>query len=98
MYGEIALALPEMKPARAQIEIDASKCTTPMACTKCLNVCPQVVFHVMVLKQEKFEETDINEPGAYVIIPLHRWKCTLCNLCVDNCPVDAIKITLRGGN
>jgi len=52
----------------------------------------------MVLKQEKFKETDINEPGAYVIIPLHRWKCTLCNLCVDNCPVDAIKITLRGKN
>jgi len=50
----------------------------------------------MVLKEEKFKETDIKEPGAYTIFPLHRWRCTLCNVCVDNCPLDAIKITLIG--
>ena len=92
----MALALPEMRPAGAQIEIDTSKCTVPMTCTKCLNLCPQMVFQVMVLKEEKFKETDIKEPGAYAIVPIHRWKCTLCNICIDNCPVDAIKITVRG--
>lgn len=96
MCGETTLALPEMRPARVQIEIDTSKCIVPMTCKKCLNLCPQMVFQVMVLKQEKFKETDIKEPGAYAIVPLHRWKCTLCNVCVDNCPVDAIKIALVG--
>ena len=82
-----------MKPARVQIDIDASKCTVPMICRKCLDLCPQLVFQVMVLKEEKSKETDIKEQGAYTIIPLHRWKCTLCNICVDNCPVGAIKTT-----
>lgn len=84
-----------MRPARVQIDIDA-KCTAPMTCRKCLNLCPQLVFQAMVLKEEKFKETDIKESGAYTILPLHRWKCTLCNICVDACPLDAIRITVIG--
>lgn len=90
------MALPEMKPARVQIEIDSRKCKTPMACKKCLEICPELVFQVMVIKEEKFKETDIKEPDAYTILPLNRWKCIQCNLCVDACPESAIKITVVG--
>ena len=40
------------------IQIDYSKCTTPFNCKKCLQVCPQAVFHVIAAKIEKFKETD----------------------------------------
>ena len=35
------------------IEIDASKCTIPFACKKCLEVCPQAVFQTYGIKVEK---------------------------------------------
>ena len=47
------------------IEIDASKCTIPFACKKCLEICPQAVFQTYGIKVEKGRETDPNEPGSY---------------------------------
>ena len=75
------------------IEIDHSKCTTPFDCKKCLLICPQGVFNVNAVKVEKFKETDKKEPGAFRLDAFLLDKCTLCNKCIEVCPVDAIKIT-----
>ncbi|MFA5787549.1 MAG: 4Fe-4S dicluster domain-containing protein [Actinomycetota bacterium] len=87
----------EMKPALAQIDVDFSKCTVPMTCKKCLLLCPQLVFQLVTLKDEKFKETAITDAGAYIVLPLHRWKCTLCGVCAEECPEDAITLTSRRG-
>jgi ferredoxin len=81
--------------AYQDIEIDYDKCTTPFACKKCLQVCPQAVFHVVPLKQEKFKETDENEPGAFRLLVGYGDKCTVCNKCVEVCPVNALTITYK---
>ncbi len=77
-----------------QIEIDHSKCTVPFDCKKCLRLCSTAVFHVQVVKVEKYRETDKKEPDAYVLSAPYRDKCTGCNKCIEVCPVDAITITL----
>ena len=75
------------------IQIDASKCTIPFACKKCLEICPQAVFVTFGIKVEKGRETDPNEPGAYGIIGSYTDKCTGCDDCIEVCPEDAITIT-----
>ena len=77
-----------------RISVDHSKCTTPMACRKCLLICPQAVFVVRVEKMTKFVETDIHEPGAYRVRPLFQDKCVVCDDCRTVCPVHALTITL----
>jgi NADH-quinone oxidoreductase subunit I len=76
------------------IQIDYSKCTTPFNCKKCLQVCPQAVFHVLAVKIEKFKETDKTEPGSYRLEPMYRHKCVMCNDCVDVCPESALKVIM----
>jgi ferredoxin len=80
-------------PNFATIKVDASKCTTPFDCKKCLQGCPQSVFAVAAVKVEKGRETNPKEPGAYVLFAPHRDKCTGCNLCLELCPVEALNIT-----
>lgn len=76
-----------------KIEIDATKCTTPFDCKKCLIACPQAIFQVHPVKVEKFKETDKKEPGAYMLTTFYLDKCIVCEDCIKVCPVDAIKIT-----
>jgi len=76
-----------------KIEIDATKCTTPFDCKKCLVACPQAIFQVQPVKIEKFKETNKKEPGTYVLTAFYRDKCVVCEDCIKVCPVDAIKIT-----
>lgn len=90
------MVMEALKPALVEIDVDVSKCTTPMACRRCLELCPQVVFQCVTLKQVKYQETDINEPGASFVAPLHRWKCTGCGICVQMCPQGALAIRFRG--
>ena len=80
-----------------KIEVDAAKCTTPLACRKCLEVCPQAIFHVETMKYERLRETDPKEPGSYGLDARWRYACTLCNACIDVCPVDAITIKIEEG-
>jgi len=43
-------------------------------------------------KEERLKELDPRIDGNYVLFAARRDKCTVCNLCLDICPVDAIKI------
>ena len=78
--------------AYQQIEIDHEKCTTPYACKKCIQICPQAVFGIITAKMEKFKETDENEPGAYKLRVGYGDKCTVCNECVEVCPEEALRV------
>jgi len=77
-----------------KISIDLEKCTVPFLCKKCLQVCPEAVLHVtrVMSKEKRLEEMDPRVDGNYVLYAARRDKCTGCNLCIDVCPVDAIKI------
>ena len=90
--------LPEMVLGRKfpTITIDQEKCTVPFLCKKCLQICPEAVFHVTrVMKYEKrLEEMDPRIDGQYVLFTQRRDRCTVCNQCIDVCPVDAIKIEI----
>lgn len=77
-----------------RIDIDHDRCTTPFACKRCLQVCPTAVFAVSVTKMVRLVETDTEEPGAYRLRIAFRDKCTGCDLCVEVCPVDALKVYL----
>ena len=79
--------------AYQHIRIDYEKCTTPYACKKCLQICPQAVFAVANVKSEKFKETDQNEPGSFRLSVAFGDKCTVCNECVEVCPVQALRVT-----
>jgi len=80
-----------------KIEIDESKCLTPFACKKCLQVCPHAVFAVAPNEVLRLKETDPQEAGSYRVFAVYRDKCVVCNDCVEVCPVNAIKITLPEG-
>jgi len=80
-----------------KIEIDHTKCTVPMYCKLCLQTCPQACFRVDNTKFERLLESNREEAEAYVLSAPFRYNCTLCNVCVDVCPVDAITITPVGG-
>ena len=77
-----------------KITIDLEKCTVPFLCKKCLQVCPEGVIRVSrVLERERrLLEMDPRVDGNYVLDVRRADKCTGCNLCIDVCPVDAIKI------
>ncbi len=43
-------------------------------------------------KEERLEEMDPRVDGNYVLHAPRRDKCTVCNICIDVCPVNALKI------
>ncbi len=77
-----------------KIEIDYAKCTNPMLCKKCLQVCPTAVFEIQTLKMERMRETDPRDPEAFRLDVFYRDRCTACNDCVTVCPVEAITIVV----
>ncbi len=79
-----------------KITIDQEKCTVPFLCKKCLQICPTAVFNVtrVMAKEERLKEMDPRIDGNYMLSAPRRDKCTVCNRCIEVCPVDAIKIEL----
>ena len=77
-----------------KITIDLAKCTVPFLCKKCLQACPMGVFNTtrVMAKEKRLEEMDPRIDGNYILRAPRRDKCTVCNLCIDLCPVDAITI------
>ncbi|MBF7082746.1 4Fe-4S dicluster domain-containing protein [Desulfallas sp. Bu1-1] len=80
-----------------KMTVDNQKCNVPLTCKKCLELCPQAVFALITLKYVKYVETNINEPYAYAVRPMHRDKCTGCMECVNACPRDAITVQFGEG-
>ncbi|MBI4765436.1 MAG: 4Fe-4S binding protein [Deltaproteobacteria bacterium] len=76
-----------------KIYIDENRCQTPYACKKCLQICPQAVFQVMVKKMVKFEETNPHEAESYKLNVGYMDKCVGCNRCLEVCPENALQIT-----
>ena len=81
------------------ITIDHTKCTVPFLCKKCLQICPELVFHVerVLEKEERLKETDPRIDGNYVLSAPRRDKCIVCNKCIEVCPADALKIEVPVG-
>ena len=77
-----------------KITIDRTKCTIPFMCKKCLQICPMLVFDVRraMEREKRLEEMDPRIDGNYVLRATRYDKCSACNLCVDVCPIGAIKI------
>ena len=76
-----------------RITIDHEKCTVPFLCKKCLLACPEAVLAVRAaVKPVRLEETDPRIDNNYQVKSDYRNKCTMCNKCIDVCPVDAITI------
>jgi ferredoxin len=88
VYGRI----PTVGVQFPKIEIDHEKCTVPFWCKKCLQVCPGMVFSVNQQNEERLRENDPRLPGTYRLTPVRRDKCSVCLLCIEACPVNAIKI------
>ena len=90
------MRLPELTWGKKfpNITIDLEKCTVPFLCKKCLQICPTGVFNVarVMEREQKLREMDPRIPGNYVLHAARRHKCISCNLCIEVCPVDAIKI------
>ena len=84
----------EMGRKFPKISIDQTKCTVPFLCKKCLQVCPMLVFWVsrIMSKEKRLEEMDPRIDGNYILYAPRRDKCSVCNLCIEVCPVNAIKI------
>lgn len=75
-----------------RIDIDHDRCTTPFNCKRCLQACPTAVFSVHSTRMQRMVENDKTEPGVYKLGIAFRDKCTGCNICVDVCPVDALRV------
>jgi len=76
-----------------KIYIDSSKCTVPMDCKKCLQICVPAVFRVREAKQLRGIESDKKQAGVFILEAVYRDRCTGCDDCVRVCPVDALKIS-----
>jgi ferredoxin len=61
-----------------KVNIINKKCIGIKECGQCINVCPVSIF-----------DKRANEP---IIVQNNEDECTLCDLCLNSCPTDAVQI------
>ena len=71
------------------IKVDYDKCTSPEDCKICLNACQPVVLILT------FTDKDYHDPKDWKIVPAFPSFCIKCNLCVEQCPKNAISVTVQ---
>ena len=77
------------------IAVDDARCTNPMSCYKCIQVCPTHVLGLAAaVAPQKFRET---APAGFRMRGVRFQKCTGCLDCVRACPQKAIQVTFNGG-
>lgn len=60
------------------VEVDHQLCTAPGKCSRCVSLCPVDVLRL--------------EPGGVVVDGVNEDECTLCDLCLEACQANALRI------
>jgi len=60
------------------VRVDDGRCRAGQPCTACVSVCPVSVFQA--------------QNGLAAVVGENEDECTLCDLCLQRCPTDAISI------
>ena len=67
-----------------KLTIDGGKCISAEGCLTCVRVCPVGIFK----QADDKTQIAINEANED--------ECTLCDLCLEQCPVQAIRVIFGG--
>jgi NAD-dependent dihydropyrimidine dehydrogenase PreA subunit len=60
------------------VRVDDDRCRSGQPCTACISVCPVSIFR--------------GDGGLAAVVEANEDECTLCDLCLQRCPTDAIAI------
>ncbi|RMF93393.1 MAG: FAD-dependent oxidoreductase, partial [Candidatus Schekmanbacteria bacterium] len=75
--------------ARVQIAINHEKCPTPINCHRCIEVCPQCVYKMHLVKIEKGKEMP---EDAWELAMWFPDQCAGCLECIRVCPEGALTL------
>jgi NAD-dependent dihydropyrimidine dehydrogenase PreA subunit len=64
-----------------EVRVDREACRVAEGCQQCVKVCPVSAFEV--------------RDGQVRLIYDNEDECTLCSLCVDQCPAHAVSVVRR---
>lgn len=73
---------------RPSIIFDTEKCPAPEQCLICVKACPRKCIGYMQAKTPPPGEA----PQQWKLVSAFMLTCDMCNLCVESCPKDAIRI------
>jgi NADH-quinone oxidoreductase subunit I len=74
------------------INVNDDKCPDPLACRKCLLVCPTRVLGLGTnVPPKKYRETP---PANFIVRGVRLQVCTACMKCAEICPNGAIQVTV----
>ena len=64
-----------------EVRVDRETCQVAQACAQCVRVCPVAAFEI--------------DNGQVTLVYDNEDECTLCDLCVDQCPAHAVQVVKR---
>ena len=77
------------------IVVDDAKCPDPLACRKCLLVCPTRMLGLgTAVGPQKYREIDSQH---FIVRGVREQFCTACMKCAEICPHGAIQVTVERG-
>ena len=74
---------------KTKIKVNYTKCTNPEECKICLKLCQPAVLILT------FTDTDYYNPKNWKLVPAFPGLCIGCNLCVEQCPQQAITVKIK---